>query len=97
MYHRYPEVSSIVIKMRYVKVGATSLMRTLNFYPESPAFFRMTGLDEGREHGGLDLTRVIARMIKNHEKTAKGDLYCTNRDPAAIHADIACTVSLKYS
>ena len=97
MSDRYPEVSSIVIKMKYVKEGATSLKRTLNFYPESPAFFRMTCLGEGCENGGLDLTRVITRMIRNHEKTAKGDLHCKNRDPAAVHADIAYTVSLKYS
>ena len=97
MSDRFPEVSSIVIKLKYVKAGTTSLVRTLNFYPESPAFFRMTCLGEGCENGGLDLTRVITGMIKKHEKSAKGDLRCKNRDPAVIHAAMAYTIALKYS
>jgi len=97
MSDRFPKVKSVVIKMRYVKAGATSLMRTLNFYPESPAFFRMTCLGDGCENGGLDLTRVITGMIKKREKSAKGDLRCKNRDAAAVHANITYTVSLKYS
>lgn len=97
MSDRFPGVASIVIKLKYVKAGNTSLVRTLNFYPESPAFFRMTCLGEGCENGGLDLTRVITGMIKKRTKSAKGDLRCKNRDPAAVHADMAYTISLKFA
>jgi hypothetical protein len=93
---RFPEVSNIVVKMKYVSEGATSLLRTLNFYPESSAFFRMSCLGEGCDGGGLDLTRVITTMIRNHKTSAKGELGCENKDPAAVHADIAYEVSLKY-
>lgn len=94
---RFPEVSNIVINMKYVKEGTTSLLRTLNFYPESHAFFRMSCLGEGCEDGGLDLTRVITSMIKKHKTSAKGKLSCKNNDPAAVHADMAYEISMKYS
>jgi hypothetical protein len=97
MSDRFAEVSNIVVKMRYVKEGTTSLLRTLNFYPESHAFFRMSCLGEGCEDGGLDMTRVITRMIKDHKTSAKGVLTCKNKDPAAVHANINYEVALKYS
>ena len=97
MSEHFPEVSNIVVKMKYVKEGTTSLLRTLNFYPESHAYFRMSCLGEGCEDGGLDLTRVITTMIKNHKTSAKGELSCKNKDPAAVHANIAYEVSLKYA
>ena len=93
----FAEVSNIVVKMKYVKEGTTSLLRTLNFYPESHAYFRMSCLGEGCEDGGLDLTRVITTMIKNHKTSAKGELSCKNKDPSAVHANIAYEVSLKYA
>lgn len=92
----YPEVSSIVVKMRYIKEGTTAMLRTLNFYPESHSYFRMSCLGEGCENGGLDLTRIISRMVRGHEKSAKGELRCRNTDPDAVHADINYTVSMKY-
>ena len=97
MSDRFPEVSHIVVKMKYVKEGATSLLRTLNFQPESYAFFRMSCLGEGCVDGGLDLTKVITTMIRSHKTTAKGQLRCGNTDPAAVHADIAYEVSMKYA
>lgn len=96
MSDRFAEVSNIVVKMKYVKEGNISLLRTLNFYPESHAFFRVSCLGEGCEDGGLDLTRVITTMIKKHKTSAKGELSCKNKDPAAVHANIAYEVALKY-
>lgn len=97
MSDRFPEVSNIVVKMKYVKEGATSLLRTLNFNPGSYAFFRISCLGEGCVDGGLDLTRVITTMIRNHKTSTKGELSCENKDPSAVHADIAYEVSMKYS
>ena len=97
MSDRFAEVSNIVVRMKYVKEGTTSLLRTLNFYPESHAFFRMSCLGEGCEGGGLDLTRVITKMIKNHKTSAKGELTCKNKDPSAVHAKIAYEVTLEYT
>jgi hypothetical protein len=93
---RFPEVSNIVVKMEYVKEGTTSLLRTLNFYPESHAYFRMSCLGEGCEDGGLDLTRAITTMIKKHKTSAKGKLSCKNNDPEAVHADMVYEISMEY-
>lgn len=97
MSENFAEVSNITVKMKYVKEGTTSLLRTLNFYPESHAFFRVSCLGEGCEAGGLDLTRVITKTIKAHKTSTKGVLTCKNKDPAAVHAVINYEVSLKYS
>ena len=97
MSDRFPEMSHIVVKMKYVKEGNTSLLRTLNYHPGSYAFFRMSCLGEGCVDGGLDLTRVITTMIKNHKTSAKGELSCKNKDPSAVHANIAYEVSMKYA
>ncbi len=97
MSDRFPEVANIVVRMKYVKEGTTSLLRTLNFYPGSHAFFRMSCLGEGCVDGGLDLTRVITMMIRNHKTSAKGELRCENKDPSAVHADMAYEVSMKYA
>lgn len=93
---RFPETLHIVVRMKYVKEGNTSLLRTLNFYPGSHAFFRMSCLGEGCVDGGLDLTRVITTMIRNRQTSAKGKLSCKNKDPDAVHANIAYEVSMKY-
>ena len=42
MSDRFPEVSRIVVTMQYRKGGVSSLRRTLNYYPSSYAFFRLT-------------------------------------------------------
>lgn len=97
MSDRFAEVSNIVVRMIYVKEGTTSLLRTLNFYPESHAFFKVSCLGEGCDNGGLDMTRVITTAIKNHKTSAKGELRCRNKDPAAVHANITYEVSLKYA
>jgi hypothetical protein len=93
---RYPDVASIVIRMRYRSEGSVALKRTLHFYPESPAFFKMNCLGQGCENGGLNLTRVINSMIRNHDRSIKGSLRCTNRVPDVVHADMSYDISVKY-
>jgi hypothetical protein len=94
---RYPGVASIVVSMNYKGDRPRSLVRTLSFLPGSPAYFRITCLGEGCERGGLDLTRVIDRMVKGRDRSAKGDLRCGNRDPAVRHADVDYEVTITYA
>ena len=54
MAERFPSVSSIVVKMNYKRGRTAALLRTVNFLPGSPAFFRISCLGEGCERGGLD-------------------------------------------
>lgn len=94
---RFPGVAGIVIKIRYKSRGADSMMRTLNFYPESHAFFKMSCLGEGCEGGGLNLTRAVSTVIRNQQKSAKGDVRCINNDPDAEHADMSYNISVEYT
>lgn len=93
----FPDVKSIVVTMNYSRGSYSSVLRTLNFYPGSHAFFRVSCLGEGCDDGGLDLTNPIHRLIRNHEKSAKGKLRCDNRDPAIVHPSVDYEVAITYS
>jgi len=94
---RFPSVARIVVTVNYRREKYSSVLRTLNFSPESPAFFRISCLGEGCEDGGLDLTRVIRGMIRRRERTASGELRCDNRDPEVVHAGADYKVAITYA
>ena len=95
---RYPDVSSIVGTMHYKRARvSSSILRTLNFSPESPAFFKISCLGEGCDDGGLDLTYVMQRMIRSRERSAKGQLSCDNTDAAIVHPSVDYEVAITYS
>ena len=93
---RFPDVAHIMVRIKYTSDGTLSLVRTLNFYPESHSFFKMNCLGEGCDYGGLNLTRAITSMIKNRTRSTKGDLQCTNKDTDAVHAGMSYSISIKY-
>ena len=97
MAERFPSVSTIVVKMNYKRGRTSALLRTVNFLPGSPAFFRISCLGEGCEHGGLDLTWVIGSMIRRGARSSKGELKCMNQDPAILHADVDYDVAITYA
>jgi len=93
----YPEVSSIVIRMMYKQKGlAKPILRTLNLYPESCAFFKIDCLSNDCVDGGFDLTQVINSMIRNHRREVKGELGCDDSGPRSDHATIAYAVAIQY-
>ena len=94
---RFPDVSRIVVKMQYKHPKTPSMLRTLNYRPGSQAFFKMSCLGEGCVDGGLDMTRIINKMIRGHEKSVQRDIRCQNRDSEAVHANIAYKVSITYA
>lgn len=94
---RFPDIASIVVTMNYSRGSFAAVLRTLNFYPGSPAFFRISCLGEGCEDGGLDLTYVLHRMIRAREKSAKGELSCDNKDSAIVHPSVVYEVAITYS
>jgi hypothetical protein len=93
----FPDVASIVVTMNYSRGTFPSVLRTVNFYPGSQAFFRISCLGEGCDDGGLDLSGVMQRMIKRHEKSAKGVLHCENRDEAIVHPSVDYEVAITYA
>jgi hypothetical protein len=94
---RFPDVSSIVVTMNYGKGTHSAVLRTLNFYPDSSAFFRISCLSEGCDQGALDLTHSLRRMIGGRETTAKGELCCDNKDAAIVHPKVEYQVAITYS
>lgn len=93
----FPEVANIIITMMYKQSGIKALLRTVNFFPDSYAFFRIDCLSKDCTDGGFDLTQVITAMIRNRRETSKGDLGCEGNDPSAGHSDIAYEVAIQYT
>ncbi len=94
---QFPEIAGIVVNMIYNQKGIQkSLPRVVNFFPSSSALFRIDCLNKECVDGGFDLTPVITGMIKNHSRTAKGELICESDSPSAEHATIAYEVAIKY-
>ena len=93
----FPGVESIVVTMNYSRGSFPAVLRTVNFYPGSNAFFRISCLGEGCDDGGLDLTYVMQRMIKSRERTAKGKLSCDNKNEAIAHPSVDYEVAITYA
>jgi hypothetical protein len=92
---RFPDVSSIVVTMNYNRGRNSALLRTLNFYPESPAFFKVSPLGDEGEGGAPDLTNFISRMVGAREKSAKGEVG-GGRGGASIHPKVDYEVAIAY-
>lgn len=94
---RFPGVESIVVTMEYRRGTFSAVHRTMNFYPESPAFFKISSMGDGSDESGLDLTRFIHKMIGSHAKSAKGAFCGDHKDPAVAHPNVDYEVSITYS
>lgn len=93
----FPKVASIVISMMYTQNGLRSLPRTLNFSPDSYAFFKVSCLSDDCVDGGFDMTRTITSMIRNHSEASKGELGCDDNGPRPDHSNIVYDVAIKYT
>ncbi len=98
---RFPEVSGMVIQMTYFRKGSNPvlMLRTVNVFPTTYAYFNMDCMISGCTDGGFDLTPVISEMVKKHKRTGKGNLACcgTSTDLAADHANIAYEVTIEFN
>lgn len=70
---RFPGVRSIVVTMNYVHGAGSPVRRTLSFYPENHAFFRIGPPGQERDGGGIDLTYLIHRMVRSRDRVGAGD------------------------
>lgn len=93
---RFPDVASIVVTMDYSRGSVSAVHRTMNFYPGSQAFFKISSLGDEGDEGGLDLTRFIQKMIRSRESSAKGGFNRDSSDPALIHPVIDYEVAITY-
>jgi hypothetical protein len=97
----YPNVSNIVILMTYYQKSsdAVFMVRTVNVFPESYAYFHMQCTMKECVEGGFDLAPIIAGMIKGRKKKGRGKLVCRGKgaDLPAEHASITYEISIQYS
>ena len=92
----FPEVESICISMDYSQKGIRQpLPRTVNFFPNSYALFRVDCLSKECVEGGFDFTRIIASMVGNRKMATNGKLGCEG-GPATDHSAIVYEVAIKY-
>jgi hypothetical protein len=98
---RFPEVSSIVIHMTYYQNGSNPVLmvRTVNVFPTSYAYFKMDCMIKGCNNGGFDLTAIVNNMVKAHKKEKKGSLSCCGKVDALVseHARVDYDVAIQYS
>jgi len=93
----FPEVTGIVISMSYNQIGLNkALLRTVNFFPGSYAFFKVDCVNRECLDGGFDLTHIITSMVGKRRETAKGKLSCEGNGPAAGHSAITYEVEIQY-
>jgi hypothetical protein len=97
---RFPAVSGIVIHMTYYRKAAIPLLmvRTLNIYPTSYAYFKMDCMIKSCDGGGFDLTAIVANMVKTRTKVKKGALVCHGNVDAipSEHASITYETVIQY-
>lgn len=97
---RFPEVAGMVIHMTYYQNGINPVLmvRKLNVFPTSAAYFKMDCMIKGCDNGGFDLTPVIKAMIKDRKKEKKGSIDCKGKVDAvtAEHASVDYDIAIKY-
>ena len=97
---QFPEVTDIAIHMTYYQNGTNPLLmvRKINIFPTSFAYFKMDCMIKGCEGGGFDLTQVVKGMIKARTKVKKGALDCRGRLDAADegHARVEYEITIRY-
>ena len=98
---RFPTVAGIVIFMTYYHNAENPILmhRTVNFFPESHAFFNLECMIKGCENGGFDLKRIISKQIKDRKKVIKGEMSCKGLigEIPKDHSNIAYEINISYS
>jgi hypothetical protein len=97
---QFPEVTDIAIHMTYYQNGINPLLmvRKVNIFPTSFAYFKMDCMIKGCEGGGFDLTPVVKGMVKARAKVKKGALDCQGKLEAvtAGHARVEYEIAIRY-
>jgi hypothetical protein len=97
---RFPSVSRMVINMTYYQKGANPILmlRTINVIPTDSAYFNMDCMIKGCVNGGFDLSRVIAKMVKERKKVGRGRLRCRGKTDVdtSEHASIEYEIDIQY-
>jgi len=95
----FPKVSSIVIDVRnsYGKINPITVLRTLNFWPNSYAYFNIECLSKGCLHGGFDLDQVVTTMVRGHKGSREGEIVCDGNNLSSDHSNIHYKINIRYN
>ncbi len=97
---RFPEVSSIVVDMEHNGKGinAIHLLRTLKFFSDSHAYFRVECLNRDCKDctDGFHLDKVISAMVRTHASSEAGELNCEGSGITSRHVNISYKVTIQY-
>jgi hypothetical protein len=95
----FPKVSNIVIDVTnsYGKINPITVLRTLNFWPNSYAYFNIECLSKGCRDGGYDLDQVITMMIRTRKKSEEGELVCDGNNISFDHSNIHYKINIRYN
>ena len=97
---RYPKVASIVIHLTYHQKASDPVLmiRTVNFFPSSPAIFNLVCMIKDCVDGGLNFKSIIAKMIKKHKKSGSGKIVCSREKDshAPDHGTIFYEIKIAY-
>ena len=93
----FPKVTEIAISMLYSQAGVLKpLSRTVNFFPDSAAEFKLNCLCADCVEGRFDFTKIISAMVKTRKTISKGEISCDSC-PAPECSDAAYSVTIKYA
>lgn len=95
----FPKVSSIVIDVTnsYGKINPITVLRTLNYWPNSYAYFNIECLSKGCRDGGFDLDQVITMMVRSHKDSREGEIICDGNNLSADHSNILYKINIRYN
>ncbi len=92
----FPNVSSIIIKMSYRQAGLSqSLLRTVNYFPCSYAFFEVDCLNKECVMGGFDFTGILSSMVRTRLSTSSGEITCGG-GPVSGHSAVTYEITIDY-
>ena len=98
---RFPGVSSIVVDMKHHKQGTSStlLSRTLNFSPDSFAYFHIECLNQDCKDcsGEFNLDKIISLMVRKRTLSSEGELDCRENGTASSHINVSYKVTIQYN
>ena len=97
---KFPPVTGMVINMTYYQnlPNPILMVRTLNIFPTSNAYFQMECMIRECEGGGFNLRPIVSRMIKDRKRSLKGKMDCKGKGDGLEkdHANVSYEIKIKY-
>jgi hypothetical protein len=97
---KFPEVSNIIVRMIYnrKKLNPLSFIRTVNFSPESYAYFHFDCLLKDWRDSEIDLTSLIGSLIRKHKRAGSETVHLNGSEDLQAKANVSidCKINIQY-